>query len=63
MASEASPWVMDHKFIFALKGQVKLGFQPAENNNETFTQGVAMGYNSLPLQGVFNKNRQSYNTV
>jgi hypothetical protein len=47
---------MDRKFIFALKGQIKLGFQPAKNNNATFTQGVAMGYNSLPLQGAFNKN-------
>jgi hypothetical protein len=42
--------------FFAPKGQVKLGFQPAKNNNETLPQGVAIGYNSLPLQGEFNKN-------
>jgi hypothetical protein len=42
--------------LFTLKGEVKLGFQPAKkNNNSTFTQGVAMGYNSLPFQGAFNK--------
>jgi hypothetical protein len=42
---------MDREFFFALKGQIKLGFQPAKNNNETLSQGVAMGYINLPLQG------------
>ncbi|NVO09327.1 MAG: hypothetical protein HXX16_05120 [Bacteroidales bacterium] len=55
MASEASPWVMDCEFFFALKGQVKLGFQPVKNNIETLPQGIAIGYNSFPLQGAFNK--------
>jgi hypothetical protein len=43
--------------FFTPKGQVNLGFQPAKNNNATLPQGVAMGYNNLPLQGEFNKNR------
>jgi len=56
MASEASPWAMGCKFPIALKGQIKLGFQPVKNK-KTFTHGVDMGYYKLPFQGAFNKCR------